>query len=116
MSYYFLLGIFPLLLFLTAMLGYFVNTGAELRKNLLGYLGRVVPRSASELIYTTINEISKDGGGGKLSFGLLASLWFASYGVGAISETLNAAYGVKERARGGECGSWLSVSPSPSWC
>lgn len=96
LSYYFLLGIFPLLLFLTAMLGYFVNTGAELRENLLSYLGRVVPRSASELIYTTINEISKDAGGGKLSFGLLAALWFASYGMGAISETLSAAYGVKE--------------------
>ena len=96
LSYYFLLGIFPLLLFLTALLGYFVNTGAELRSNLLSYLGRVVPRSASELIYTTINEISKDAGGGKLSFGLLAALWFASYGMGAISETLNAAYGVKE--------------------
>jgi membrane protein len=96
LSYYFLLALFPLLLFLTAMLGYFAESGTALRKNLLGYLGRVAPRSASELIYTTVNEISRDAGGGKLSFGLLAALWFASYGMGAISETLNAAYGVRE--------------------
>ena len=96
LSYYFLLALFPLLLFLTAMLGYFAEAGSELRKNLLSYLSRVVPHSASELIYTTVNEISKDADGGKLSFGLLAALWFASYGMGAISETLNAAYRVKE--------------------
>ncbi|MFN2453150.1 MAG: YihY/virulence factor BrkB family protein [Pyrinomonadaceae bacterium] len=96
LSYYFLLALFPLLLFLTAMLGYFADAGTELRNNLLGYLGRVVPRSASALIYVTVNEINKDAGGGKLSFGLLAAVWFASYGMGAISETLNSAYGVKE--------------------
>lgn len=96
LSYYFLLALFPLLLFLLAMLGYLAEAGTELRRNLLRYLGHFVPRSASELIYKTINEISKEADGGKLSFGLFAALWFASYGVGAITETLNAAYGVKE--------------------
>jgi membrane protein len=96
LSYYFLLALFPLLLFLTAMLGYFAEAGTELRKNMLGYLASVAPRSASELVRTTVEEISKGTGGGKLSFGLLAALWFASNGMGAISETLNAAYGVRE--------------------
>lgn len=96
LSYYFLLALFPLLLFLMTMLGYFTEASSDLRQSLLDYLGRVVPRSASQLIYTTINEISKEADGGKLSFGLLAALWFASYGMGAITETLNAAYGIKE--------------------
>ncbi|MEK6407987.1 MAG: YihY/virulence factor BrkB family protein [Acidobacteriota bacterium] len=96
LSYYFLLALFPLLIFLTAMLGYLAEAGTELRKNLFIYLGRVVPRSGSQLIYTIIDEIHKDADGSKLSFGLLAALWFASYGTGAITETLNAAYGVKE--------------------
>jgi len=96
LSYYFLLALFPLLLFLLAMLGFLAEAGTELRRNLLTYLGRVVPHSGSQLIYTIIDEIAKDAGGGKLSFGLLAALWFASYGMGAITETLNAAYGVKE--------------------
>jgi membrane protein len=96
LSYFFLLALFPLLLFLMAMLGYFAEAGTELRRNLFSYLSRVVPPSASQLIYTTINDISNEADGGKLSFGLLAALWFASYGMGAITETLNAAYGVKE--------------------
>ena len=96
LSYFFLLALFPLLLFLMALLGHFAEAGTELRKSLFNYLGRVVPHSASQLIYTTINEISQEADGGKLSFGLLAALWFASYGMGAITETLNAAYGVKE--------------------
>ncbi|HVG20406.1 MAG TPA: YihY/virulence factor BrkB family protein [Blastocatellia bacterium] len=96
LSYYFLLALFPLLLFLMTMLGYFAEAGSELRANLLRYLGRIMPRSASQLIYVTIDEISKEADGGKLSFGLLAALWFASYGMGAISETLNSAYGVRE--------------------
>ncbi len=96
LSFYFLLALFPLLLFLIALLGYFADSGTELRENLHSYLGGVVPRSASELIYTTVSEINKGAGGGKLSFGLIVSLLFASSGMGAVSETLNAAYGVKE--------------------
>src|ERR1041385_7836976 len=38
LSFYFLLALFPLLLFLTALLGYFANPGTELRRNLLTYL------------------------------------------------------------------------------
>lgn len=96
LSFYFLLALFPLLLFLTALLGYFADSGTELRENLHSYLGGVVPRSASELIYTTVSEINKGAGGGKLSFGLIVALLFASSGMGAVSETLNAAYGVRE--------------------
>lgn len=96
LSYYFLLALFPLLLFLITMLGYFAEAGTELRNNLLTYLGRVMPRSASELIHTTVNEITQNRDSSKLSLGLLAALWVASSGMGAISETLNVAYGVKE--------------------
>lgn len=96
LSYYFLLALFPLLLFLVAMLGYFADAGTDLRNNLLNYLSKVVPRTASTLIYTTVDEIIKNSNGGKLSFGLLTALWVASSGMGAISETLNVAHGVKE--------------------
>jgi len=96
LSYYFLLALFPLLLFLIAMLGYFAEAGTELRRDMLRYLSTVVPRSASTLIRNTVDEITQNTGGGKLSFGLLAALWAASYGMGAISETLNSAYGVRE--------------------
>ena len=96
LSFYFLLALFPLLLFLIALLGSFADTGTELRHNLLTYLRAIVPVSASDLINTTVDEISKKSSGGKLSFGLLTSLWFASSGMGAIIEGLNIAYDVKE--------------------
>jgi membrane protein len=96
LSYFFLLALFPLLLFLLTMLGYLADSGTELRRNMLRYLGTLMPRSASALIYTTVDEISTNAGGGKLTFGLLTGLWVASYGMGAITETLNSAYGVRE--------------------
>jgi membrane protein len=96
LSYYFLLALFPLLLFLIALLGSFAEAGTKLRANLLAYLTALAPASASTLIYTTVDEISRNSGSGKLSFGLLASLWAASAGMGAIIDALNAAFDVTE--------------------
>jgi len=96
LSYYFLLALFPLLLFLTALLGQFAEAGSELRENLLSLLGSVVPQEAGDLIHETIDEVEKGSGGGKLSFGILATLWAASNGMSAISQTLNIAYEVEE--------------------
>lgn len=96
LSYYFLLALFPLLLFLTTLLGYFASSGTELRNNLLSYLSAVMPASASELIHNTVDEISKAAGSGKLSIGIIATLWAASSGVGAISESLNFANDIQE--------------------
>ena len=69
LSFYFLLALFPLLLFLIALLGSFADTGTELRRNLLTYLRAIVPVSSSDLINTTVDEITKKSSGGKLSFG-----------------------------------------------
>lgn len=97
LSYYFLLALFPLLLVLINLLGYMAQQGTAFREQLLTYLAAVMPRSAITLVRTTLNEISDASGTGKVSFGLLAALWAASNGMGAISDTLNTAYNVKER-------------------
>lgn len=96
LSYYFLLAVFPLLLFLVTLLGYFAEAGSDLHNKLLSYLSTVLPSSSVMLIHTTLNEITKARGGGKLSLGILAALWAASNGMGAISSTLNVSYAVKE--------------------
>lgn len=96
LSYYFLLALFPLLIFLTSLIGIMLGTGSDLRQNLFSYLAEVMPPSAFQLIEATMLEISKASTGGKLSFGLLAALWAASNGMGAITEALNVAYDVKE--------------------
>lgn len=97
LSYYFLLALFPLLLVLINLLGYMAQQGTAFREQLLTYLAALMPHSAIALVRTTLNEISEASGTGKVSFGLLAALWAASNGMGAISDTLNTAYNVKER-------------------
>lgn len=96
LGFYFQLSLFPLLLFLTSLLGLFAQYGSDLRLNLLSYLSTIVPRSASALIYTTLDEVTEGTSGGKLSFGLILALLTATNGMVAIIEALNAAYHVKE--------------------
>jgi membrane protein len=103
LSYYFLLSLFPLLLFLITLLGYLAQRGTEFRNKLIIYLAAVMPSSAVGLVRATVDEVSESRGSGKLSLGLLAALWAASNGMGAISQTLNSAYNVKETR------SWLKV-------
>ena len=96
LSYYFLLALFPLLLFLISLLGVIAGEDSEMRASLFNYLSAVLPRSAVELVSTNVGEAIQESGGGKLSFGILAALWAASNGMGAICDSLNVAYEVKE--------------------
>lgn len=96
LAYYFLLALFPLLIFLISLFGYLAGPGSELRQALMENLSRVMPPTASDMVQKTIDEIVKARGAGKLLFGLLAALWAASNGMGAITETLNVAYNVEE--------------------
>ena len=96
LSYYFLLALFQLFLVLVNLLGYVAQPGTGFRAKLISYLAAVMPSSAVSLVSTTLDEISSASGTGKLSLGLLAALWAASNGMGAISQTLNTAYNVRE--------------------
>lgn len=96
LAYYFLLALFPLLLFVTSVIGLMLGSGTGLRHNLFNYLGQVLPSASAELVSNTMRDVSESSGGSKLSFGIIAALWAASNGMGAISESLNAAYSVKE--------------------
>ena len=96
LSFYFLLALFPLLILLTNVFGFFAQS-EELRANLLSYFRRVVPRSAFHLIVDTLNQITTGAGGGKLSLGILGTLWAASNGMAALSDGLNRAYEIKDR-------------------
>ena len=96
LAYYFLLALFPLLIFLTSAIGLIVGSGTAMRQTFFQYLSRVMPSSAFQLIDSTMLEVTSASSAGKLSFGLLAALWAASNGMGAITESLNTAYDVEE--------------------
>jgi membrane protein len=96
LSYYFLLALFPFLIFLTSVIGFILGSGTGTRQTLFEYLARVMPPSAYQLISTTMIEVSASSSGGKISFGILAALWAASNGMTAITTSLNTAYDVEE--------------------
>ncbi len=96
LSYYFLLALFPLLLFLITLFGYMAGAGSHLRHKLITYLGNVMPDAAFQLVVATIDQVAKERGSGKLWFGLLAALWAASSGLNALAQALNSAYDVAE--------------------
>lgn len=96
LSFYLLLAVFPLLLFLTALLGMVLGSVATLHDALLKYLQGVAPQSVSGLLDSSLRDMVQTSGGGKLSLGLVAALWAASSGMAAIIESLNIIYDVEE--------------------
>jgi membrane protein len=95
LSYYFLLAIFPLLIFIITLIGY-VDAGLNLQQKLISYLGDVMPPSALQLLVSTLDEVIKGRGTLKLSFGIALALLAASSGINALAQALNAAYDVHE--------------------
>jgi len=94
MSYYFLLALVPLLIFLSAMLGYLPVP--NLFNELLNILAVLVPPEAMQMVQKILASMLTPHRGGLLSFGLLSYLWTASGGFGASIEALNVAYDVKQ--------------------
>jgi membrane protein len=95
LSFFFLLALFPLLILLTNLFGYFAQS-EDLRRSLLEYFRRVIPGSAFHLVVDTLNQITTGAGGGKLSLGIVGTIWAASSGMAALSDGLNRAYGIKD--------------------
>jgi membrane protein len=94
LAYYFMLAIFPLLIFLISMLASI--QALDLVNTVTRTLESAMPGDASKLITTEIQRIMKDSGGGLLTFGALGTLWAASSGVVSLLDGLNRVYDVQE--------------------
>jgi len=92
LSYYFMLSLFPALLFLITILGFLAGPGSQLRDDLMNYLAKAMPGSASTLVQSTMQEVSRSSSVLKALLGSLGALWAATGGMDAISKTLNIAY------------------------
>src|SRR5262245_57055911 len=95
LSYYFISALFPMIFFLTAMLGLFTRSH-DLESRLLSYVARVMPGEAYTLVQKTLHEIARSSSGLKLVLGLALALWSSSGGVRSIMDALNRCYHVKE--------------------
>jgi membrane protein len=103
LAYNFLFAMFPLLLFLVALLGFFAANGTQLTSLLYSELGRVLPGGVSDLISKTMSGIVQGSGGGKMTIGILLGLYSASSGTASMISGLNAAYEIHDRR------SWIRV-------
>lgn len=95
-AFYFSFSMFPLLFFLVSLFGLILESTAGLQAELYSYLSQIMPPSAYRLVRDTLNEIIENSTGGKLTFGLLITLWSASAGVDSLRTSLNAVYEQRE--------------------
>ncbi len=93
LAFYFLFALFPMLIFLAALVGYLPIP--HLLDRLIDYLSQVLPTIAIVLVRQTLMEITRMQRSGLLSFGLILTVWAASSGLHALVYSLNVAYGVK---------------------
>ncbi|WP_217589785.1 YihY/virulence factor BrkB family protein [Lentibacillus saliphilus] len=92
LAYFFLLSLFPFLLFTLTFVGYLpIEVG-----NIMDYIETYAPSSINELINSNIDHIVNNQNGGLLSLSIIATLWAASNGINAIIRVFNRAYEVEE--------------------
>jgi membrane protein len=96
LSYYFILALFPMFLFLLSLIGIFLGSSSELRESILSALGRMAPGSASDLVHSVLNQTAKSSNGIKVAAGILGALWAASAGMSAVTVSLNVIHKVTE--------------------
>lgn len=94
LSYYFLLSLFPLLIFIAGILAYVPIPG--LFDQILNTMARFLPGAAMGTVRDILSSVLTPPATGWISFGLLFTIWTASSGFAALIEGLNVAYDVPE--------------------
>lgn len=92
MAYYFLLSVFPFMIFLITIIGYIPISGDEVLKP----IEDVLPTQTYEFFKESIEEITGKRNLKLMSIGFLSAMWAASNGVSAIMHGINKAYNEKE--------------------
>lgn len=94
LSYYFVMSLFPALVFLSAIVAYLPLP--DLFNQALSLMSHFVPPDSMGLVRKVVSDVVTPNRGAFLSFGLLGTLWTASGGFAATIEALNIAYDVEE--------------------
>ncbi|WP_449538855.1 YihY/virulence factor BrkB family protein [Ferdinandcohnia sp. Marseille-Q9671] len=92
LAYFFLLSLFPFLLFLVTLIGYLPITQLDV----LAFVSQYAPEGVMEQIEETLTVVVGSNKGGLLSVGIIGTLWSASNGINAVVRAFNRAYDVKE--------------------
>ncbi|MGO4500854.1 YihY/virulence factor BrkB family protein [Paenibacillus sp. 2RAB27] len=92
-AYYFLLSLFPLLLFVMSLLGYLPFSSDDV----VGLIREYIPGAVAGWLEETLSNLLNVKRGGTLSFGIILALVSASAAMNAIVRAVNKAYGLPER-------------------
>ncbi|MCY9692315.1 YihY/virulence factor BrkB family protein [Paenibacillus alginolyticus] len=92
-AYYFLLSLFPFLLFILSLLGYLPFSSDDV----MGLIKQYIPGAVAGWIEEMLSNLLDVKRGGALSFGLILALVSASAAMNAIVIAVNKAYGLPER-------------------
>jgi membrane protein len=92
MAYFFLLSLFPLMIFMVTLLGYLPIDPNEV----FNVIKDFAPADSLSTVQETIQEVTTNQNGGLLSVGFLGTIWSASNAMNAVIKGLNHAYDVKE--------------------
>src|SRR5438477_10139273 len=95
-AYGFLFAVFPLFMFLLAILGIVAGPHSAIQQHFVSELTDVMPPAAAQVVQHMTAEVTRTSGGGKLSFGLILTLLSATAAMTNVMDTLNAAYNVRE--------------------
>lgn len=94
LSYYFVMSLFPALIFLSAVVTYLPVP--DLFNQALSVMSHFVPPDSMGVVRKVLSDVVTPNRGAFLSFGLLGTLWSASGGFSSAIEALNIAYDVEE--------------------
>jgi membrane protein len=92
LAYFFLLSLFPLLIFIFTLLPYLPIPYPDI----LGSIREFAPPQTMDLIEKNVNYVMNTRNGGLLSIGIIGTIWSASNGIHALVRAFNKAYNVKE--------------------
>jgi membrane protein len=94
LAYYFILALFPALLFLLALASFFPI--ASVTDEVMRGLSNVAPPDVVRLIAEQMHRISESDHGGLLTLGILGALWSSSSALVGLIGALNTAYDIPE--------------------
>lgn len=92
LAYFFLLSLFPLLIFIVTLLPYTPLT----QQDIFNLIKDFAPEETFTMIQKTLNEVLASRSGSLLSIGIIGTVWSASNGMNALMRSLNRAYDVTE--------------------
>lgn len=94
LAYFFVLSVFPGLIFLSAILGWLPSL--DLFNRILVLMKRLLPADAMHILWSALHQALSSHRGTWLSFGMLGIIWSASSGFAALIEALDMAYDAED--------------------